>query len=178
MYGILTWACGWCGNWFWLIVGRFRIVGIPTAEEETGDTIGVDDSEETLIGVVPWGGLLQNKTMKNIYRTFNIKPSFLKIFAFNWTYSSDTIIALLITLLLVISKIAGRWTSSCQKSGSSRRRRDCGQRNRCGWNGTQMSIHMRLVDDILRLGMYLTADVDILRAIFDSNWVWISYKLI
>ena len=62
-----------------MIVGRFRIVGIPTAEEETGDTIGVDDSEETLIGVVPWGGLLQNKTMKNIYRTFNIKPSFLKI---------------------------------------------------------------------------------------------------
>ena len=96
---------------------------------------------------------------------------------FNWTYSSDTIIALFITLLLVISKIAGRWTSSCQKSGSSRRRRDGGQRNRCGWNGTQMSIHMRLVDDILRLGMYLTADVDILRAIFDSNWVWISYKL-
>ena len=80
MYGILTWACGWCGNWFWLIVGRFRIVGIPTAEEETGDTIGVDDSEETLIGVVPWGGLLQNKTMKNIYRAFNIKPSFLKIY--------------------------------------------------------------------------------------------------
>ena len=59
-----------------MIVGRFRIAGIPTAEEETGDTIGVDDSEETLI---PWGGLLQNKTMKNIYRTFNIKPSFLKI---------------------------------------------------------------------------------------------------
>ena len=96
--------------------------------------------------------------------------------AFWKLYSSDTIIALFITLLLVISKIAGRWTSSCQKSGSSRRRRDCGQRNRCGWNGTQMSIHMRLVDDILRLGMYLTADVDILRAIFDSNWVWISYK--
>ena len=61
-----------------MIVGRFKIVGIPTAEEETGDTKGVDDSEETLIGVVPWGGLLQNKTMKNIYRTFNIKPGFLK----------------------------------------------------------------------------------------------------
>ena len=61
-----------------MIVGRFRIVGIPTAEEETGDTIGVDDSEETLIGVVPWGGLLQNKTMKNICRTFNIRPSFLR----------------------------------------------------------------------------------------------------
>ena len=171
MYGILTWACGWCGNWFWLIVGRFRIAGIPTAEEGTGDTIGVDDSEETLIGVVPWGGLLQNKTMKNIYRTLNIKPNLFKVIFIN------TIIVLFITLLLVISKIAGRWTTSCQKSGSSRWRWDGGQRNGCGWNGTQMAIHMRLVDNVLRLGMYLTADVDTLRAIFDSNWVWISYKL-